>query len=155
MINYKRYFQRGITIQEILLVVAIFIVILSMALPAFRDSRDRQLLKSVTLEVYSVVTEARSQSLASLDSSEYGVHFESDKVVIFKGQSYSSSNLDNEDTEIPSSASISVIDLTGGATDVYFDRLSGAPSVIGTVTIAVATFTRTLTISATGIVSVD
>ncbi len=148
-------FKKGNTMQEILLVVAILMVILFITLPAFRSSRDQQVLKSTTLEVYSSINKARSQALASLDSSEYGVHFQSDQVVIFKGTSYSSNDPDNEIINVSSPASISNINLSGGGSALYFSRLYGEPNKTGTITILVGSTSKNITISATGIVSVD
>ncbi len=90
------------------------------------------------------------KALSSVSSSEYGVHFESGKIVIFKGTAYSSSDSNNEDVPVSSGASISSINLTGGAVDLYFDRLSGAPNKTGNITISISSISKIITISATG-----
>jgi hypothetical protein len=124
-------------------------------LPSFKTLRDNQVLKATASDVFSSLDKARSQTLASVNSSEYGVHFQSDKVVIFKGQVYSSSDVNNENIIITTPATISAIALTGGATDVYFDRLSGAPNKTGTITVTISSLSKVITISATGVTSVN
>jgi Tfp pilus assembly protein FimT len=151
MLNLKK----GFSVIEILFVLAIMIILAAIVLPSFKKMRENQVLKSTTSEVISVIDKARSQSVSSIDSSEYGVHFQTDKVVLFKGITYSSSDASNENIILTTPATISVISLTGGAVDVYFDRLSGAPSKSGTITISVSSLSKTITISATGTASTN
>jgi len=151
MLNFKK----GFTILETLIVLSIAILLIVIVLPSFQAMRNNQVLKATASEVVSALDEARSQSLSSVDSSEYGIHFESDEIIIFKGTTFSSLDPDNENISITSPASISSINLTGGAVDVYFDRLSGAPNKTGTITISISHFSKIITISATGAVSMN
>ncbi len=147
--------QKGVTALELLLVIAMVGVIFSIALPSFNAMRNQQLLKATTLEVSSSINKARSQTLASVNSSEYGIHFQSDQIVIFRGQTYSSGDSNNEYITLTTPAFISDINLAGSVTDIYFNRLSGAPNTTGTITISVSSLSQIITISATGIVSID
>jgi type IV fimbrial biogenesis protein FimT len=147
--------NKGVTVLEALVVVAILAILLAFVLPSFKTTRDRELLKSVSSDVVSSLDKARSQTLSSLNSSEYGVHFETDKLVIFKGTTYSSLDVNNEIISIVSPASISSINLTDSAVDVYFNRLSGAPNKTGTITVSVSGISKNITISATGTTSMD
>ena len=151
MLNFKR----GFTALETFIVLSVAILLIVIVLPSFQAMRNNQVLKATASEVVSALNEARSQSLSSVDSSEYGIHFESDEIIIFKGTTFSSLDPDNENISITSPASISSINLTGGAVDVYFDRLSGAPNKTGTITISVSPFSKIITISATGAVSMN
>lgn len=84
------------------------------------------------------------------------MHFQPDRVIIFKGKVFLSNDPDNETINIISPATISAITLTGGASDLYFNRLSGAPSASGTIALSIsgdASLAKTITISATGAVS--
>lgn len=145
----------GATAIEILVVIAVLGIIFSIALPQFSKIRENQALKTAIGDVLSSLNKARSQTLASVDSSSYGVHFESDKVIIFKGTVFSDVAGDNETINIISPVTISDIALTGGGADLYFNRLSGAPSATGSVVVSSANFTKTIAISATGAVSAD
>ena len=141
--------------MEALIVLAIIIILIAIVLPSFKTMRDNQVLKSTASDVFSALDKARSQTLSSVNSSEYGVHFQSDKVVIFKGKVFSSSDLNNENIFITAPASISSINLSGGAVDLYFNRLSGAPDKTGTITISISSLSKIITISATGAASMD
>lgn len=151
MINFKK----GFTLVEMLIILAILTILIIVALPSFTTMRNNQILKTTASEVFSALDKAKSQALSSVNSSEYGVHFETNKIVIFKGTIYLSLDPNNEDILISSGASISNINLTGGAIDLYFDRLSGAPNKTGTVTISVSSLSKIVTISATGAASMN
>ena len=151
MLNFKK----GVTVLEVLVVLAILGILLVIILPSFKTMRDNQILKSAASDIFSALDRARSETLSSVNSSEYGVHFQSDKIVVFQGKVYSSSDPDNENIPIYSPATVSAINLTGGAVDLYFNRLSGAPDKTGTVTVSVSALSKVITISATGTASMN
>jgi prepilin-type N-terminal cleavage/methylation domain-containing protein len=148
----KYLYNRGFTLIEILLVIAILVILVSVTLPKFAEMRAHQVLRAAVEDITSVLNKARSQTLASLESSEYGVHFEADSVTIFKGDTYSVSDPDNQVIDIVSPASISSISLTGGTSNIYFARLTGAPSATGSVTVENGITTKTISVSAAGAV---
>ncbi|MFA5840870.1 MAG: prepilin-type N-terminal cleavage/methylation domain-containing protein [Candidatus Paceibacterota bacterium] len=155
MINF---YKKGITVVELLVVLAVLGIIIAVALPQFAKIRENQVLKSTVEEVTSSLNKAQSQTLSSVGSSSYGVHFQSDKVIIFKGIVFSAVDLSNETIDIIIPASITDVTLGGvsGSTgDVYFNRLSGAPNQTGTITVSTTSYSKIITISATGIVSVN
>jgi hypothetical protein len=86
------------------------------------------------------------------------VHLQADKVIIFKGDTFIEEDASNEEIAIIDPASISDVTLSGvsgSSGDIYFERLSGAPSESGTLTLTTGSFSKTITISATGAVSVN
>ena len=151
MLNFKK----GLTILEVIIVLSILGFLIAIVLPSFKTMRDNQILKSAISNLSSSLNKAKSQTLASVDSSEYGVHFEFDKIIIFKGQTFSSSDANNENILISPPAFISAINLTDGVADLYFNKLSGTPDRTGTITISISSLSKIITISATGAISVN
>ena len=154
----KIFFKKGMTIVEILITLAIFVILLSIVLPQFSKIRENQVLKSTVSDIMSNLNKAQSQTLASVDSSSYGVHFQSDKVIIFKGIVFSASDSNNNTTDIVAPALISNVTLggvSGNSGDVYFDRLSGSPNIAGTVTLSTTNYSKIITISVTGMASIN
>jgi prepilin-type N-terminal cleavage/methylation domain-containing protein len=150
--------KKGITAIELLVVIAVLGVIFSIAIPQFSKIRENQVLKSAVGDIISSLNKARSQTLASINSSSYGVRFQSGKVIIFKGTAFSPSTSGNETIDIITPASITNVVL--GCTpsipcDIYFNRLSGTPSKTGTITISTSSFSKVITISATGSASMN
>ena len=141
--------------MELIIGIAIIGILIAVILPNFFGIRENQTLKNGLQDTLSAINKAKSQTLSSLDSSEYGVHFESDSVIIFKGKIFSSEASDNEVIQIFPPATISAVNLTGGAEDFYFNRLSGEPSAIGTITISNSSLSKTISILASGAVGLD
>jgi len=150
--------RRGITLIEILIVLAGMGILFAIIVPQFSQIRENQVLKTAVADVLSTVDKARSQTLASKDSSEYGVHFQSDKVIIFKGIIFSDIDPNNVITDIILPANISNVTL-GGISDVsgdmYFNRIYGAPNTNGTITISSPSSSRIITIYQSGSVSAN
>ena len=151
----KNFFEKGITVIELLVLVAVIGLIILAVLPQFSKIRENQVLKNGVVDILSSIDKARAKTLSSFNSSEYGVHFQSDKVIIFKGKIFSDVAGDNEAIVITTPATMSDISLTGGGVDIYFSRLSGVPNATGTVTIITTSYSKVITISATGVASVN
>ena len=147
--------QRAFSVMEIIVVIAVLGLIASLVLAQFNKIRSTQVLNNSVATVLSSLHKARSQTSASINSSVYGVHFQSDQVILFTGTTYTAGTSSNESIAIISPATISSISLTGGASDLYFNRLSGAPSKTGTVTVTASSVSKIITIDATGNVSVN
>lgn len=145
--------SRGITAIEILIVIGVLGIIFSIVIPQLSKTRELQALKNGAQDVLSSIDKARAETLSSLNSSVYGVHFQSDRVIIFKGAVFSTGDTNNETIDIITPATISNINLTGGGSEIYFNRLSGMPNKTGSVTVSTSSYSRVITISATGAAS--
>ncbi|KKR74818.1 MAG: Tfp pilus assembly protein, major pilin PilA [Candidatus Nomurabacteria bacterium GW2011_GWA1_40_8] len=102
----KNFYQKGITIIELLIVIVVIGIMALIVLPQFSYIKENQVLKNGVSDI-----------LSSIDSP----------------------------------ATISAITLGGGGSDIYFNRLSGSPSVTGTVTLSTTNYSKIITISATGV----
>lgn len=154
----NKFYQKGITALELIIVIAVIGILVSITLPQFSKIKENQVLKNATGDVVSALHNAQSQTLASVGFSEYGVHFQSDKIIIFKGTAFLDGDANNKIINIVTPASISNVTLagiSGTSGDVYFNRLSGVPNKTGTITISISSVLKIITISATGAVSLD
>lgn len=149
-------FQKGVTLLEILIVIAILGALSALIVGNFSSTRGDQVLKNETEAVVALLQEARSNTLSGLDSSQYGVHIQSDRVILFKGSSYSSSDPSNSPYFIDDAVFISSINLQGGGSDIIFERLTGETTAYGTLILrraSDASLNRTITISSIGLAS--
>jgi len=150
--------MKGLTLIEILIVIAILFTLAALgagALPLFQRTVD---LNASLEDGMSALLRARSKTLAGEDGLQYGVHLSSDRVVLFEGGTYSSSDPKNEETVLPATVEISSITLNGDGAEVIFQKLTGETNQYGTVTFRLTSDfskTRTLTILETGVVSVE
>jgi hypothetical protein len=98
---------------------------------------------------------AIADTLAGLNSQSYGVHFSSNQVIIFEGTTYDERASSNEIINLDSRSSISTISLSGGGSDIYFNRIYGKPNKTATLTISVGSFTKNVSVGALGNISID
>jgi prepilin-type N-terminal cleavage/methylation domain-containing protein len=147
--------QKGFTLVEILIVIAVLIIISAVILNVFRSYDEKEALSQDTSKVVSVLERARQLTLFSRDSFQYGVHFDTDKIVLYKGAGYIPASLDNIETLLHSKVIISAVVLNGGGSEILFKRLSGETDQNGTITLQNKldnSKTKIVTIDKTGLV---
>lgn len=150
--------NKGFSLIELLVIIVILILISLVVMPSLIDFQREQALKNTTENIVSLLNKAKSDTLSSLNSTTYGVHFESKKMVYFEGDSYSSGNSNNQ--EIPFESGVEIpsggINLSNGGSDVVFPRLTGEVNGYGTITIeltALSTRQKVITINKIGSIS--
>ena len=126
--------NKGLTLLEIIVALSILFILGAIAVLAFSNYSKNSLLGEARARVISELNYARSETLASENKSSWGVHFETSRVVRFKGSSYSSSDTSNVPIDLPAGTTISSINL-GGQTEVIFERLTGRTGNIGSIRI--------------------
>ena len=145
--------SRGFSVGELLVVVAVVTLIAALSATSFVNLNKTQVIDKTALLALSVLDEARSLTLASKNSLQYGVHFEDSKVVLFTGTAYSSGDSTNQVNLLNTAAKTLTISLAGGGSEVIFDRLTGATSQNGSVTFSLrsdSNTTKTITVYTTG-----
>jgi prepilin-type N-terminal cleavage/methylation domain-containing protein len=150
--------QKGFTLLEILIIVAIFVALAGIGLSAFYNFNRHHALEKDTRAVFSVLEDARSRTLSAKNDSSWGVHFESTKVVLFEGTDYDASDPKNFLILLSSHVEISSIDLTDGAQSITFQRLTGDADVTGIITLSFIndpSVQKTISIYKTGLVERD
>lgn len=145
--------MKGVTLIELLVSIFIIAVIATVFMSAFSAFRENSQLSEAESAIIGILKDARSRTLSSKNKSDYGVHFETAKAVLFKGNVYNSADASNEPYFLPTAVQIGAINLTGGAVDTVFTRLLGTTTASGTVTISskrASGATRVITILSTG-----
>ena len=150
--NEKRKLVSGFSLMELLIVMAILVVIALVAMPKLIDFQREQSLKNTSENIISLLTKAKSDSQASLNSNNYGVHFENDYMVYFLGNSFSESDPNNKVYDFENG----VILGSGAGANIIFPRLTG--DVVGYQSIVVKLTalpdrTKTITVTKTGSIS--
>lgn len=144
--------NKGISLLEVVLSFTVLIIVATILFSAFTAFRGSNDLESAHSEILGILKDARARTLASQSNTRYGVHFATERAVLFKGVTYSSSATDNESYVLPPTVTISSISLTGSAVDTVFSRLYGTTTASGTVTLTGRNNrAKTITILSTGI----
>ncbi len=151
--------NKGITILEIIISITIMAIIIVAIVLNLSQFRNEQSLQNSTSDVISLLNEARTNTIASKNSTYYSVHFETNRAVLFTGGTFTEPNSTNKQIDITGSVLIPVsggINLNGGGSNITFTRISGDTQNYGTIIIRLtsdATRQKTITINKTGVAS--
>lgn len=152
---------KGFTLLELLVVTAIVAILLLVVLARLNLFGRQVDLDTTAQQIISTLQAARTQTVASEDESGYGsvygVHFEINKYVLFKGSVYDSLDPENKEYTL-SSVEIYEINLAGGVSDVVFTRIRGSTDDTGNIRIRLTvdtSRTRTIVINSLGQASIE
>ncbi len=151
--------KKGLTIIEVIIIIFLVTIVSTIVFNNLSSFKKEQVLRNTTNNVITFLNKAKQNTLSSINSSAYGVHFDSDKMVLFAGGNYSDSDPNNEIVYFDDSVSIpSVGGLNiGGSNDVIFERLTG-DTTGGTIKIQLNSDNnkyRIINISKTGLISLN
>ncbi len=151
----KTNFKRGITLIEILMVVAILGILTGISVSSFRTISNTKTLDKEAEVVLSYINRTRTNAINSLNLEAHGVSFASSTVTIYYGTSAVTAASSSVYT-LSGGHTISGVSLSNGATNFYFNKLSGEPSATGSITIRNQSGdTKTITIYGTGLSEVQ
>lgn len=154
----ERIISRGITVAEILVSVTVLAIITVMVIIALGNFRTSQAMNDAEERIVTLFDEAKSKTIASENLSQYGIHLESNSVVLFSGATYVTAASSNKTYTLDALLEIVNISLAGGGDDVVYEQLTGGVDEYGTFDLRVIEDTsnsRTFTITQTGIIEVE
>lgn len=125
----------GVTLVELLVVVAVFVILAATSVQVYFSFQKKSELTNSVEELVSVLRLSRNKTMASETASNFGVHFESVKFVLFRGTSYNPSATDNEIHNLSKRVEIYEINLSGGGAEVIFNRVTGETNQTGTISL--------------------
>jgi prepilin-type N-terminal cleavage/methylation domain-containing protein len=112
--------MRGFTLIELIIVIGISAVLVSLSASVYVSLGQRSDVDREAQELESVLSLARSKTLASENEQSFGVHIEStaNEYFLFEGTAYSPIDPDNERFDIATGVSISSLNLNNGGSDI-------------------------------------
>ncbi len=151
--------NKGFTLIQLIIVIAILTILVAVMIPSLTKFRNAQALKNTTDDIVSLLNNARLNTISSLNSNYYSVHFESARAVSFTGGTFAEPNSSNKVITFNTAVTIPAsggINLNGGGSNVSFTRLTGDTTQYGTIVVQLksdSTQKKTITINKTGAVS--
>lgn len=141
--------QRGFTLIEVLLSVAILTLLTGISLPVYESFARRNDLDVKTQTVVSAIRRAENYARHMRQDSAWGVEVLSTGVTVFKGSTYASRDQSfDEITPISGTTTVS------GVSEIIFAKMTAAPNTTGTITLSsTANDTRAIVVNAKGMVS--
>ncbi len=150
--------KKGVTLVEILVVIAIMVALMLLTLETFNKRGATRALDTDTQAIILELNKARSLTLASKDEMQYGVHLSSTSVTLFGGPTYIEGVATSSTTYFNRNVSISNIYLAGGGSDIVFDRLTGKTPHSGTIIVSITgklDATKNIEVYPTGIAAIQ
>lgn len=149
--------NKGFTLIEIVISLGILAILAALTFTSYSNLQRQLDIDTTAQNIISVIKLARTNTTASNSESNYGVHFETGKYVLFTGNSYTAGAATNKEYSLNSSE-IYATSLNGGGSEVIFDRIRGTTSQPGTVSVRLVDQTNqtaVISITAAGQVSIS
>ena len=134
--------MKGLTLSEILIVVAIIAILISFTLPLGLDFYRNQQLETQSQGVIQALRRAQLKAMSVEDDSRFGVYLTNDNYTLFKGSSYLTRDVNFDEVfDLPMIINVS------GLTEVVFFKLEGKPNVTGNIILSGDSDSRTININ--------
>lgn len=137
--------NNGFTLLEILLCVAMIGIIAGVTAPMYNGMLTKNDLDIATTTVVQSMRRAQLLSQGMEGDSNWGVKVQSGSIVIFKGTSYAA-----RDTTLDEVTPMPTLIAVSGTTEYVFNKMSGTPQTVGSVTLTSNSSSKTITINAKG-----
>ena len=152
-----KFYSQGFTLIELLIVIAIVSLLVVITLARFTTFGRQVDIDIASQQLISALQLARNQTVASEDETVYGVHFEANKYVLFKGSDYSTST-DTKEFNLDKVELYEINLLPAGSPNVVFTRIRGGTQNTGNIRvrlIAEPSRTKNIVINSLGQVSLE
>ena len=145
---------KAYTLIELIIVIGVLALLTglaSLSIVSYGQSADTETTKNIIRES---LKQARANSMADVDEKVWGVHFESDRLVIFADADGGFNPSDPNNATKPFANHTSALwNLTGGGANVEFVKRTGETITDGTITVSGSgQGTKTININSEGMV---
>jgi len=144
--------NRGVTIIELLLVVAIMSTLGILSASFYARFLNQNEVGNTVDRFVGSFRKAQVYSMMGKQNSNWGVHYASNTITLYKGSSFGIDTAFDEEFTVNSNVSV------GGFTDLNFTKVTGIPgmgnpSTTATITISAENNSKTITVNSQGVVS--
>lgn len=144
--------DRGFSFIEIMVIVAVLLLLGAIAAISFQNLNERLVLRQATSDLAFHLEEAKAASVAGEGAAPHGIHFASDRYVVFTGDEYDV-NDDANVTHLLDDRLTMDADIIDNEDFIVFSRITGESSSVATITITVGDRTRSVIVGEGGDVS--
>ena len=138
--------NRGFTLIEIMLVVALIVAIGGISVPVYQAFQVRNNLDMAAYTITQMLRRAQVLAQSGEGDATWGVHIASGSATLFKGASFA-----GRDTTVDEISEISSDMVSSGVSEIIFSKLLGEPQTTGNVVLTTSNNdTKTITINAKG-----
>jgi prepilin-type N-terminal cleavage/methylation domain-containing protein len=144
------FIKKGFTLVEISLVIALFFILLSFAVPYGLRFFKVERLDGISRDLLETLRLTQSQAASQNLDSNYGVSINSSAFISFKGNSFASRNVAyDQEFAIPNGIEVS------GLSEIVFYKLTGLPNQSGEIRLSSGSRISVITINSQGAISLE
>jgi prepilin-type N-terminal cleavage/methylation domain-containing protein len=140
--------KKAFSLLELLIVIAIFSIFVGMGTSVYYSMKSHTNLELGTSSMVEAVRFAESSSQSGKADSKWGVKILTNKIIIFKGDSYAL-----RDTSFDSIFDLPAGVSGSGLSEIIFEKVSGATANTGTIVLTNGTESKNLVVNSAGTVS--
>ena len=95
--HYSLQTKSGFSLLEMLFVIGIMAILFLIGTKIFSNSSPKYKVDNAVVIVLNLLNEAKSMTSSAVGSSQYGVHFETTTLTLFKGETFSAVDPNNRE----------------------------------------------------------
>lgn len=139
---------KGITLFEVIITIAIFTLLIAFLSSSVFDFYQEREFDVHFKSIVQSLRRAQLQSIAGERESSFGLYFEANYYILFKGDSYVVRDVDFDEVfELPSDFLIS------GISEIVFSKIKGFPSDAGDIVLSSGNRLGTISINEMGMIN--
>lgn len=120
--------KAGLTLIELLMAIAAIMLLGGLSIPYFMSFQIASGSDTAGQEIVQSLRRAKIKALAAENDDNWGLAIKNQQITIFKGSIFDSRDQSFDEVfDLPPTITAS------GLTEIYFSKLSGTPSTVGTI----------------------
>lgn len=124
--------NKGLTLVEMIVAVAIVSLLSVFFLFSYTSNRRQTELDNNSSQIVSILSNAKQKTIASENSSSWGVHFEESNYTLFQGNDYITGI---NKTTYNLTRGITLVHNFSLGSDIIFTKITGYPNQTGSITL--------------------
>lgn len=149
--KHVRHSARGFTLIELIIVTALGTLLVALALPTGLAFYRSVVADDAAGEITVALRTASHDAALGQNDQVHGVKLATSSITIFQGASYAT-RIASADMVVPLISGVSV---SGLPSEIVFAKVSGTPSVTGTLVMTLYGYTHNITIRGNGLILLD
>jgi len=143
--------EKGYTLIELIIVVSVMMILTGLAIFNLQSIGGGANIEQAKTIVVAALREAATSSRAVLDDQSWGVHFETNKIIIFasSGSGFSETDSKNKVKLLGDNITCDVV-LSGGGNDILFIKRTAGTDQPGTITLSLGSDNKEIIINSQG-----
>lgn len=145
----SKKFEKGFTLIELIVVIAIFIIFIAVSESAFFNFQSHSNLEIATVNLVESLRHAKANAQQVQGDSKWGVEIFGSQITVFS----SSSDYNHRNLALDQASTLTSGVSSGGLSEIVFEKVTGTTLNSGTITLSGNNGSKVITINAKGTIT--